>query len=122
MGEDIESLWMYAFWNDAMPSASLIVATAMMMYLSMENYVGKSLQMGALPTQDLDLEEGDEKAMQIDQMDEEDERRRPSEWLPRRSETVKPPSLPHTQPFTHPLTVDHCGRCRRWGRVGFGGV
>jgi len=49
-----KSYWSYTLWNDAFASGIFTATIATMMWFSMENYIGKSLQMGALPTNDDD--------------------------------------------------------------------
>merc|ERR1712129_245923 len=49
--------WKFAVWNDAIASATFGTVVITMMYFSMENYVGKSLQMGQLPTNEGDVED-----------------------------------------------------------------
>merc|ERR1719384_448740 len=63
----------FAVMNDAIASATFGTVVIAMMYFSMENYVGKSLQMGTLPTTEVDAEAQGSSPKKLEEDDDEGE-------------------------------------------------
>merc|ERR1719512_182540 len=69
---DTDSAWQHAFWNDAFASATFLVLTCILMYLSMEDFVGKEIEIHSVPARDLRPGEFD-RLRQVDQGNNEEE-------------------------------------------------